>query len=1751
MTSELHFADRLETAFAPAERALLIRRLRYEPMLWQALEEEKFFEAAQAFAGGAIERWRPGLLGLLRAGDTAALRAFASDSKTMPAKERALLSPEFEKRALAALDSIRDGSELDLASAALAAAALVARSRGLESLMQLAAPPRSVLACAFGLCASAAQFAPAVWAARPSQAREIGQALLANEGTARTAQLLGEWSTRIEPAMWNALLDAAEDIGEADLARALASHATAHQAGDAKSRAASGSAAAGEDAEQVMLSARVDRALGRSDASRDRLARLWDETKRAAAKVGMELARAAEDEGDWVTALAAWQEAHQADPDQPAIRAGLAKTLLNLKRADEALGILAPQPADAEEVLALALTHLALGNLPQASEFARQAVNKSPSPKPRRLMEEAYGVLAKSGDPLQAAHAAREVARMRPAHAPSHLQVAQLEAQCGDWERSREAAQVAAQLDPLNADALRAAAIASENLSQPVQALAAWKRIREFSPDDDDVLLGIGRNGIDGGQPAEAEEAAGVLLAKNPTSGDALALLGRARMIQGNLTGAEEALLRATKVAPATSAPWMALAEYHEAKGDLESAVSTLRAGIDAAAGTGELLLALGQLAFRRGDDAEAVQTLTRAAERMPGTTIVLTTLALALLRLGKLQEAEQRVREALQSAPASLEALRALGQTLIAQGRLAEARRILEQAVQLYPAVQPLLVDLSRLLVRMAGGDPTHASELAAAALAIIQRARAVADGSLALELDLLLAEATLLTGRAHEARDLFTQALRQIQTEARDERLRALAGLARALLALGDPAAAIANLQSALQLTPTDRALLALLAEAFEKAGLLEDARATLEQLLTLAPNDGAVLRALADVFAALGNMTKAVDLLRQACDAAPQDSSNWAALAERLLHAGLPEEARQAMARAIECASPLAGEIAYRAAQFMMTLKQYAEAALLIERALENDPRDTALISTLGEAMQKSARYPEAVEAFARAAELEPEETSHLTNAAEALWEDGRRAAAMAYWHKALTVDPHSAWIHRRLAVGLAEDGSFEEAVTHFEEALSTSPQDVDLAREASRAAIRAGRLEQAEAWLARVLEDQPDSKEALRLKAGVDIAAGHAGEAIAAGQRLVEEDPHDGLAWALLAQAHVRLGVVHEAASAHPARVALRHALVHGVESADALTVSADAALALEDYPAALKCLDTLRRMQPEDYRHHLAFGRAAVQRAEAHTRWDAAHAASAARWQEATDQTARERTMDALAQAEALGAPESDVPALRMRAEAAFDPIDSGILSTLHQLSAEAPQLDVLLALSRARWVAEDYTGALEAAQAALTIDKASPIGNMLAGLAYWRMGQRTLALAMLQNAQRAAGYLPLPNALAALIHAEAGDLQAASSSMAVALAADDAISAWEELAGEWHEALGNLEAALAHYQRAAELAPESGGTLARLARALRKDGDAVGALIHYRRAVSLVDPVPAALLAETADAALAAGEPNEAAEAYRNARRTADSTPPVEWVLGEARAAQRLGKNADARNLADQAMLSTAHRGQAHMVLADIDEACGDLESACAHLEQAAALASDAFEPTLHLAQLWTLSGKPDRALVILEQLAAAHADSSAVKHAQGEALAKLGRDDEALQAVQSATELEPRRASHWMLQGKIARKIGQMDQALAALTRARELDPRDWKVGLELGLAMEAQKRWDLAQEAYLAALQQNPNSSDLNYRLGVTLKNLRAYGEAAEALRRAVQLNPGNLAAHKLLSAVMAIGLVYNAPTLAAQTR
>jgi tetratricopeptide (TPR) repeat protein len=112
---------------------------------------------------------------------------------------------------------------------------------------------------------------------------------------------------------------------------------------------------------------------------------------------------------------------------------------------------------------------------------------------------------------------------------------------------------------------------------------------------------------------------------------------------------------------------------------------------------------------------------------------------------------------------------------------------------------------------------------------------------------------------------------------------------------------------------------------------------------------------------------------------------------------------------------------------------------------------------------------------------------------------------------------------------------------------------------------------------------------------------------------------------------------------------------------------------------------------------------------------------------------------------------------------------------------------------------------------------------------------------------------------------------------------------------------------------------------------------------------------------------------------------------------------------------------------------------------------------------------------------------------------------------------------------------------------MGQLDQSLAALAKAREIAPQDWRTALECGLTYEAQQRWDLALEAYRSGLSLSPENAELHYRMGVVHKNMRSYSDAAFELRKAVQIEPQNLAAHKLLSGVMALSLVYG---LSAQT-
>ncbi len=75
MVSDTQVFQTLEAAIPAEGRSAAVRRIRRVPALWSALHEESFLKKAVSFAVNDPDRWRPGLMGLLLAGETDYLRS--------------------------------------------------------------------------------------------------------------------------------------------------------------------------------------------------------------------------------------------------------------------------------------------------------------------------------------------------------------------------------------------------------------------------------------------------------------------------------------------------------------------------------------------------------------------------------------------------------------------------------------------------------------------------------------------------------------------------------------------------------------------------------------------------------------------------------------------------------------------------------------------------------------------------------------------------------------------------------------------------------------------------------------------------------------------------------------------------------------------------------------------------------------------------------------------------------------------------------------------------------------------------------------------------------------------------------------------------------------------------------------------------------------------------------------------------------------------------------------------------------------------------------------------------------------------------------------------------------------------------------------------------------------------------------------------------------------------------------------------
>jgi tetratricopeptide (TPR) repeat protein len=1737
MLTDIQVFQILENALPSEIRPSVARRVRRVEPLWAALHEEGFLKKAVSLAGADPNRWRPGLLGLLLASETDFLRAHLAKGGTAAAN----MPEESRIRAEYALQETRrkDGESQTLDQAALAALALAGKSAPAA----FRETPALVWNCLYSILPDPVKAVERLADELPSSASTMIDTLLSNESVERTAEILGRCLPAVGLAAAAALCESASAMGEETLARRLGTAVTAKT---------SAAGAQSSQPEKRILRARMLRMAGESAAALPEADAARRDAKRMLLETLVESARAAEEEKNFTTALSFWQEAGALMPSASGIRAGVARSLSGLGRHEEALAALPSTTEDPEELLLTARIRFGTGAKEKALDLARQACAKAaPDTDPRMNLRLAE-VLADCGDLRGAAQILASVSRSWPNHPQVFSHLAGLYAAIGDWHACAAAASSAWHLHPEDDRPLFLLAQSAEHENRPKDAADYYRLLSGRKADDPAILLSLAQNSLAAGDAAQARQAAERTLALQPDCGEAHAVLGLIELAQGKEENAFASLQKATRLAPKASAPWKALAEMHAAKGNREAAATTLRAGIESASDPAELLLALGRALIGEGRFREAVSNLERALGLRPNDTDVLTALADACLGLPETAQAEAYLQQALSVAPALASAAKKLASLLAKLGRFAESRAVLERAVAAEPRSAELLIELGALLIdhlrRTADADPA----LAAAALSALLQAESLADGAEDPRLQSLIGWARIFTGRIPEAVSLFGALLQGLEALTVDQKVDAHSGLAEALLRSGDFPTAIHNLQAALQISPNDARLRARLGEAFAASGLHEDALEAFRKILANKPDDIPALSGLAASLLALHRTEDAAAALHQASELDPSNPEHPMRLAEIQLQSGDGTQTRSEMARALQSAGEGNADIGLRCGKILASLKEYAEAASVLEKTLEHHPASVPLLTALGDAFSHSGLHAKAFEMFRRAADAEPEQSGHLAAAAEALWADGRKSAALAFLKKAVQIDPKNAALLRRLASGLDAVGLTSEALQHYEQAIAIAPADAGLGLEAAQAAFRAGDLEKADLWKEAGAQAASTGSDGPVLETRIALEKGEAEKAVAAAERVTASHPADARGWALLAHSLAmkmeldsRAGRIEEG-PAVAAKSALAKAVELCAESPEALGLTGRAALALEDHPAAVRSLESLCRSVPDDADAHMLYAAALIHQMESAHRNAIADGGSAP-----ADSSAGSAARTALARAAALGASEEKIQALYARAALAFSPPDLGAIESFDQLNAANPTPENAAAIAQAWLRAGDAERARKAAESAVNLQPENAVGRTLLGICEWKSGRREAALVPLEQAARSAPLRALPHAVSASVLSEMNRREEAVSEMREAVRLSPETAAWQHTLGVWNEAAGDRAAALPCLQRAAELDPANGEYHRRLAQALLRDGDPQTALTHFRKAALHLPDGDGKLSAEIGQAAMESGLSAEAYEAFRLAQEKAGTAAPAGWLLGKARAALALGRRDEARATAKEILNGEGHPPEARLVLAEVEEAEGRLPEAIRHLDHAASEMADPVLPALRLARLWNVTGAAVRTTAAMQALLEAHPENDEAHHLLAEALMESGRLEDSLRAGRKAAEIAPRNAAHWILLGRIARKMGQLDQSLSALSRARGIAPQDYRTVLECGLTYEAEQRWDLALDSYRAALKLAPENSELHYRMGVVHKNLRAYSDAADELRKAVQIEPRNLAAHKLLSGVMALSLVYGVTPQSADAR
>lgn len=1778
----LTLIERLNSALPKSQAGIILPAIRHDPIVWESLHDEAFFDEVLSAVIPEPEKWSPGVLGLIKLN-----QAGVQFSNGQPVVN---LDAETKKNASDQLRSLSKGEVVLSTVEAVELTALAIREHritaknwngfvehvvlGSEAVPVSTQTWKTPLACVYGLINDGEDFLSAIWQARTQIPVEdwllhiiFSNPITVNRQAQLIANILREASTSEQVSLLRKIIS---------LGRESTASATAVILLDAIRQSLPRN---DEQVNWIQFDYEHTTARIMEWSSLAELFRISGDT--VSASVWLQRAQSAI---DWLQVGVGIQQL-QVNPMDEELRKSITPAASKLMESD-------PLRSEAQMVGAvdvnegLATQHplidLGMALKAQASDRKAEKCHKAaqryisatsdnptvdfprlaswqPSTTVRSLMD--LGLIE------DAAGVAQKLLKYFPMD--RELLEAGLEAnkQAGHWNDAVENALVLNTVEPTALSHLR-------SLAEIWEKQAVWDKAYKYrqdvirvspSPLADD-LVSMANAALEAGAKKEAVEACNSALKFDPEHGMAHAMLGRIKSLSGDNEQALQYLSKATMLTPEDPRGWLWLADVQQANGDANRSVETLRAAALANPNSAEVLVALSTACAENGQASEALPYLRKAAELAPSSEAIAIQLASSLKKIGRGKEALQYLDTARKNWPLNPELAYNQAELLLAQKEYDKAISPIEVALQAKNC-QPVwhLLHAQALM-----GDPTALisnqdkhQDINRLQLAKNSLERVLTAEPENFKAKLLLAEVLRGKGDSQTSLDLYRSLVDDVSTIEKDEQWRLKAGLGLAALDCGEYENALSAMEEAVQHNPDCLVLHQYLAKGFLGAGMLAEARNEAETSLQKAPANLDNLIWYVEFMKSANAPAEANEAIRTALQLAPNDAHVLSLASKIQLENGNKAEAFQQIQKLFNVKDASESDV-YQAVliaaqnneyslalqglqRFEATIEETPVALKVAEAGMQYQAGDIESAITCLEQITQvgcpvgypyliqgelliEAKRTQAAEACLNHA-LQLFTSANQEMAPDMNGSDSRYIDLLPQTWKQLAEEPQRC--HLSLTRAFLSEENPSAALRHARQALEYWPEDVEL------------RILVVDLMQSLLLD--PDSRGVM----GFTDEEGNASYAWLVLKAWIAWTTANKSAFHEVVQSFgdndegKRSGLYLRAMDAWEQgdyeRVVNSYQQASQLDVEDEFTqgwlshvifpqvIPLEAAVVLQRWEDAQSIGETLRGQYGNNIQVHFRYALSLTRMVEAQRFLSAVGVQAHTPGEVLFEQAFTDKLDASLQKINGTVLTEKGV-SLQKRAQMLLHPTSDTVseFTRLAQSEEELSSLGCGLAAlgnhTALETIVSRHTNNIPLlAHKAVCLLSVSPEDSL-----------RTAVTVVEQSYIR-----PEYHALAAMAASKVGNIEQALGSLENAIQIWTDEPTWMEWEAEWNDEQGLVEQSAAAWEKAVELQPEKTDNLISFARVLLNKQDYVRS-IHVLEQARAQDLECIELHEMLAKAYAGTGRSKEALQSAEDAMRLSPSS--ISPVILSANIALYMDILPKAREYATQAVKLAPRNIEAVVLLSNVIARQEGPQAGLDFLNKFKEHGISGGMLTFAQARLIHDLHGVNVALPVAETAVMEAPDNVAAINFLAELQHEVGLLERAETSARRSLALDANQAPVQALLGRVSASLGLLDQSVQAYSNAIRLQPDHIGHYLGLGDVYQSRREYSRAIEVFNMAAQVNPENPQPYYQAAMIMKEGKDYVGAESMLRRALELAPHDVNINRQLGVVVTLNLVHN---------